>query len=70
MLRDALISHAVANDVKIRTETDFGSKFIAEGPIMSPDGRNPKVRTIWIQRVHEDDVHFVTAYPIRDESND
>jgi hypothetical protein len=42
----------------------FGKRFVVEGNLETPDGRNPFVRTIWFIENEEVIPHFVTAYPI------
>jgi hypothetical protein len=46
-LVDALVRHANANPVAHTEETPFGTKYTVEGPLESPDGRDPAVRGIW-----------------------
>lgn len=46
-------------------ENVHGSRYIVEGAIRSPDGRNPLVRTVWIVDEGADTPRLVTAYPIR-----
>jgi hypothetical protein len=67
VLRDAFMEHAVANDVTIEEETDFGIKFIVDGSLPSPDGRNPAIRSIWIRRHEETEVRLVTTYPFTED---
>ncbi|GJE74766.1 DUF6883 domain-containing protein [Methylorubrum suomiense] len=35
-----------------------------EGPLAAPDGREPRVRTVW-EIVSDDTARFLTAYPCR-----
>nr|WP_286158899.1 DUF6883 domain-containing protein [Methylobacterium sp. Leaf456] len=35
-----------------------------EGPLMAPDGRSPRVRTVW-ELTPDDTARFLTAYPCR-----
>lgn len=62
-LADALSQHASLYDV-VRTEiTEYGVKYRIVGALMTPDERNPTVRTLWIV-LHGDDVpRFITAVP-------
>ena len=47
-LADALQLHAVENDVIRVLSSQHGSKYIVEGPLVAPDGREPFVRVVWI----------------------
>lgn len=64
LLRDALLLHCKENDVLNTIETNYGTKYIVEGELTSPDGRNPNVRTIWFIANNEKFPKFITAYPI------
>ena len=60
---EALRNHALHHEVQHKTESDHGIRYVIEGPLQTPDGRNPVVRTIWIV---EDEIalpRLVTAYP-------
>jgi hypothetical protein len=39
-------------------------KYVIEGMMESPDGRNPHVRSIWIVEYDTDYPRLVTAYPL------
>ena len=64
VLESALIEHAAANAISRIEETQFGTKYIIDGPLTSPDGRNPRIRAIWFIEKNEDNPRFVTAYPL------
>ncbi|WP_420828293.1 DUF6883 domain-containing protein [Desulfonema limicola] len=38
-------------------------RYVIEGEILSPDGRNPKIRSVWFLKNETDRTSFVTAYP-------
>ena len=67
LLRDALLVHAEATPVTETVVSDFGTKYIVNGGMGTPDGRNPLpiVRAVWIQDQGQNDVRLVTAYPVR-----
>jgi len=44
---DALREHARRNEVTGCQETGYGPRFEIDGELPSPDGGNPKVRTVW-----------------------
>ena len=64
-LADALRTHAVRNPVTLVDDTRFGRRYTVEGPIESPDGRNPGVRSIWFVDAGRNELRFVTAFPLR-----
>ena len=64
-LADALRTHARRNIVTLVDDTPFGRRYTIDGPIESPDGRNPHVRSIWFVDTERDQPRFVTAFPLR-----
>lgn len=64
IMKDALLQHAISNDVARSSQTPHGIKYIIEGEINTPDGRSPLIRTIWIVDTGTDFPRLVTAYPI------
>jgi len=62
-LRDAKFDHARSAPIVSAVDTPFGKKYILEGPITAPDGRNPRVRAVWFVATGETAPRFVTAYP-------
>ncbi len=66
-LQEALLSHVRLYDTTAEELTPYGVKYIVEGPISSPDGRDPLVRSIWIIRAGQRIPEFVTAYPLPSE---
>lgn len=63
-MRRALLRHAGENEVVSVGDSPFGTRYIVDGSIESPDGRNPLVRTVWFIRSNEDAPRFVTAHPL------
>ena len=62
-LRDALLDQARSASIVSVVDTPLGKKYILEGPITAPDGRNPRVRAVWFVATDETAPKFVTAYP-------
>lgn len=62
-LRDALLAHAREANLIATEETEFGRKFVVEGPLRALDGRNPLIRSIWFEEDELGPVRLVTAYP-------
>jgi len=58
----ALVLHAAEHDVKITEESRFGTKYVIEGVLNTPDGRNPTVRVVWFLGRKHTAPRLVTAY--------
>jgi hypothetical protein len=65
LLRDALLDHARFAGVVAVGETEFGQKFILEGRLTAPDGRRPRVRSVWFVPRGKTAPRLVTAYAVR-----
>ena len=57
---------AINSEVEKVVESPHGHKYIVAGPLETPSGQSPNVRTVWIVEAGEDTPRLVTAYP-RDE---
>jgi hypothetical protein len=61
----ALKHHANSHEVtKIEERSPFGVHYVIEGSIITPDGRNPTVRVVWIIDDGDDKPRLVSAYPL------
>lgn len=62
----ALLGHAVNTEVAL-TSTGFDGirRYVLEGPLVTPLGRSPKVRSIWVIERNQTLPRFVTAYPAK-----
>ena len=64
----ALREHAQKNEVTKVRETGFGPRYEVEGELTAPDGRRPRVCTVWQMDDDETAPRLITAYPLeRDE---
>jgi hypothetical protein len=63
-LAQALRAHARANEVSSTKETGFGPRFEMDGPLDSPDGRKPRIRTVWQLDHGALAPRLITAYPL------
>lgn len=61
-LRDALLDHARSAQIISIADTEFGTKYLLEGPLMTPDNRKPRVRAVWFVALGETAPRLVTAY--------
>ena len=65
ILHEALLAHSRDAEIASFSETEFGQKYIVEGQLNTPDGRNPQIRTVWFVSGHSNIPRLVTAYPVR-----
>jgi hypothetical protein len=63
-LASALLDHARQYEVVEIVPTPFGRNFVVEGPLTAPDGRSPKVRSIWFIARNAETASLATAYPL------
>jgi len=64
VLKDALVRHGREHQVAHVEASLFGTRYIIDGRIMSPDGRNRQIRSVWFTESEADPPRFVTAYPL------
>ena len=64
-LAEALRLHGTTYEVVEILEIDRGVKYIVDGALYTPDGRNPLVRTVWMVDIENSAPRFITAYPNR-----
>ncbi|MYD64215.1 MAG: hypothetical protein F4W91_24550 [Gemmatimonadetes bacterium] len=62
---EALRLQAASHEVALVLETAYGPRYHVDGPIETPDGRNPRVRTVWQIDLDSDYPRFITAHPRR-----
>ena len=62
---DALRRQAATHEVARVVETPYGPRNHVDGAIVTPDGRNPWVRTVWQIDLGRDYPRFITAHPRR-----
>ena len=63
-LADALKAVASAHEVVEIIETSFGMKYVIDGQVETPDGRNPYVKTVWLIDWGSDYPRLISAYPL------
>jgi hypothetical protein len=62
-LKQALLDHPLQNPVTNQTSNPFGQKFEVSCSLMTPDGRNPCIISVWIIEPPDPNPRFITAYP-------
>lgn len=63
-LAAALLEHVREHGIVKMEGTAFGTRYVAEGPVLTADGRRPNLRSIWFIDLGRDVPRFVTAYPL------
>jgi hypothetical protein len=63
-LRDDLLEHAQHNVIAVE-DSPFGTRYVIEGIIQAPDGRAPRIRTVWFKESESEVPRLATAYPAK-----
>lgn len=64
VLAIALRDHGQQNEVTKAKQTGFGPRYEVEGELTAPDGRRPRVCTVWQVDEGETAPRLITAYPL------
>ena len=64
ILAEALRAHGATQPVVTLVESSHGARYIVEGEIVTPDGRNPRIRTVWLVEAKAKPPRLITAYPV------
>jgi hypothetical protein len=62
-LRDDLMLMCEQGEVVAEEQTPFGIKYVVDGLVQAPAGRNIELRTVWISEEPGDRPRLVTVYP-------
>lgn len=65
-LARALREHGQRHEVSKVKESVFGPRYEVEGALPAPDGRAPRVRTVWQLDKGEPAPRLITAYPLEE----
>ena len=64
ILAEALRRHGATHAVTGTVESAYGTRYVVDGSLETPDGRHPQVRTVWIVDTGESRPRLVTSYPL------
>jgi len=64
LLTQALLVHARAHDVAKIEDSPYGKRYVIDGILEAPNGRNPMLRVVWFIDAGRYEPRFVTAYPL------
>ena len=62
---DALRMHGRDGSVARVSDSVHGNRYYVEGTIRTPDGRNPRVVTVWQLDTGNDSPRLITAFPAK-----
>lgn len=64
VLADALSDQGRRHEVARMRETGFGPRYEVEGELVTPDGRRPRICTVWQVDDGQIAPRLITAYPL------
>ncbi|MGH7207606.1 MAG: DUF6883 domain-containing protein [Nitrospiraceae bacterium] len=67
-LVEALRKQGASYPVVKTVESSYGTRYAVDGPLESPDRRNPMVRTVWLLERGSTTPRLITAYPLEEGS--
>jgi hypothetical protein len=62
----ALLEHGQQHEVTKLKETGWGPRYEIDGPLAAPDGRKPRLRTVWQMDKGAVAPRLITAYPLEE----
>jgi len=60
----ALADHGRSGTVAAIVESGHGTRYSIDGPLDTPEGRQPSVRTVWIVEHGAEHPRLITAHPL------
>ena len=69
LLAEALRTHGVSQQVVKTVESPYGTRYAVQGPLESPDGRHPLVRTVWLLKKGQVAPRLITAYAMNERDD-
>ena len=64
ILAESLQKHGMTNPVVKTERSEYGVRYCVEGPIETPGGVRPNIRTVWIIEKGVSEPRLITAYPV------
>jgi len=64
VLAEALRRHGARYEVVNTVDSAYGTRYAGDGPLETPDGRTPLVRTVWIIEKGSAGPRLITAHPL------
>jgi len=63
-LENLVRQHVQEHEITKEESSPFGTRYVVDGIMKMPNGRTPRIRTVWFIRFTEEIPRFVTAYPV------
>jgi hypothetical protein len=63
-LSAALKDHALQREACLSKRNAYGTFYNVDGPLVTPDGKNPEIRSVWLIEEGSLIPKFITAYPL------
>lgn len=70
VLRLALLGVGMDNEVVATVVTGYGTRYVVDGTVTCPNGREVTVRTVWFVDPGAERARLVTAYPAKEQRHD
>ncbi len=64
IMATAFINHAADYELAKIEASPFGTRYVIEAALLTPDSRNPKVRSVWFIATGDDTPRLISAYPL------
>ena len=64
VLAASLRKHGIDNPVVKTVKSEYGVRYCVDGPVETPGGDRPDIRTVWIVEEGSSEPRLVTAYPV------
>lgn len=61
----ALRDHGASGEITEMSKSSYGARYSVDGLIETPDGRYPRIRTVWIIDNERGIPRLITAHPLR-----
>ena len=58
-----LLSIGKSEGVSQQVTSDYGTKYVIDGDLITPVGTTVRLRTVWVVEPYDERPRFVTAYP-------
>ena len=64
LMAEMLIKHAAMYPAVKTARSEYGIRYCVDGPIETPCGVKPSIRTVWIIEEGSSEPRLITAYPL------
>lgn len=68
-LAQALVLHAHENEMVKEEVTRFGTRYVVEGELTTPNEHTIRLRSVWFVSTHTSAPRLITAYPLEEDDD-